>query len=176
MCHWRLALWFQKLKPGPVSLSNCCPWIEIALSYFSSTTSACMTPCLLTWWQQTRPLNCKPAPGKCFLLLRVAVAMVSLPGNRTLTKILSNFCWDRIFYWIWSLPNLARLLGQWVAGLQSSGLCLPVLGLYSVPSCPISTFYVMLGLWTHPQLWLKSLSESLNLVMPHCSRRMREHR
>lgn len=84
MCHWRLALWFQKLKPGPVSLSNCCPWIEIALSYFSSTTSACMTPCLLTWWQQTRPLNCKPAPGKCFLLLRVAVAMVSLHGNRTL--------------------------------------------------------------------------------------------
>ena len=70
MYHWGWALRFQMLKPGPGSYSfPAAYWSRCErLSYFSSTMPPCMALCFLPWWWWwTEPLNCKPAPVKCFL-------------------------------------------------------------------------------------------------------------
>jgi hypothetical protein len=55
VCHWWQALRFQKLKPGPVSLSSSVVSRSgcRTLSSFNSTMTACLPPCSLPWWQWT---------------------------------------------------------------------------------------------------------------------------
>jgi hypothetical protein len=84
------------LKPGPVSLTlSAACWSRCrTLSYLFSTMSACVLPCLLPWWPwwwwRTKSLNYKPAPIKLFI--RLAIVMVSLCSNRTLTKTSCRLC------------------------------------------------------------------------------------
>jgi hypothetical protein len=37
---------------------------RVSLSYLSSTTSACVAPCVLLGQKWSKPLNCKPETGK----------------------------------------------------------------------------------------------------------------
>ena len=67
---WGWVLRSPALKLHPVwhTVSAAC-WSRCrSHSSFSSTMSACVPPCFLPWWQRTKPLNCMPAPIKCFLL------------------------------------------------------------------------------------------------------------
>jgi hypothetical protein len=52
VCHWGWALRFQILKPSPVwhSLPAAYRSRCTTLSFFSSTTPACMPPYFLPWW------------------------------------------------------------------------------------------------------------------------------
>jgi hypothetical protein len=72
VCHWGWASRFQRLTPGPVSLSfGLLPMDQdVALSNVSIILLACMLPRSLTWWKRTNPVS-KP-PVKCFLLKEVA--------------------------------------------------------------------------------------------------------
>jgi hypothetical protein len=72
------------------------PDAELPATSPASTMSACVLTCPPAMKiTMTEPLNCKPAPVKCFLI-KVAGVMVSLYSNKTQTKsaIFPQFCFE----------------------------------------------------------------------------------
>lgn len=131
MCHWG-GLWSLKCsESGPVqhSFPAACPSRCRSLSYFFSAMPACTLLCC-------PPLTCKTAPVK-YVPVRVAVVMVSLHSNKTLTKTghLSANSIPNIWSWQLAMTKSRWLLWR-VLPSQDDDLRLSCLAL-----CICNSFY-----------------------------------
>ena len=84
VCHWRQALRFQKLKPGPVSLSlpAVCRSRCRTLSY---SPASCLPVCHYACCRDNEHLSVW-SHNKMLAFINIAMMMVSLPSHRSLTS------------------------------------------------------------------------------------------